>query len=188
MKNYDDSVKVHHNPNWLYIPDHPYRILIIDGSGPGKTNVLLSLIKNQRPDIDIVYLHVKDPFESKYQLFINGRQEVGIKRLKNPKAFIDYSQTIDDIYEKLKEYFQQRKEKCHWIVSKRKKTQWFTLFHITILFKGLNTIRLNGLITLSQHFQTKGSFKKWYWIIYLKFNLNILWSCVKIILKNHFNF
>ena len=75
--------------------------------------MLLSLIKNQRPDIDIVYLHVKDPFKSKYQLLINGRQEVGIKRLKNPKAFIDYSQTIDDIYEKLKEYFQQRKEKCH---------------------------------------------------------------------------
>ena len=136
MKNYDDSVKVHHNPNWLYIPDHPYRILIIDGSGSGKTNVLLSLIKNQRPDIDIVYLHVKDPFESKYQLLINGRQEVGITRLKNPKAFIDYSQTIDNIYEKLKEYIQQRKEKCHWIVSKRKKTQWFVLFHITILFKG----------------------------------------------------
>ena len=39
-----------HNKNWPYIPDHPYRILIIGGSGSGKTNVLLNLIENQ-PDI-----------------------------------------------------------------------------------------------------------------------------------------
>ena len=46
MKNYDQSVKVNLNSNWLYIPDHPYRILIIDGSGSGKT-VLLNVIKYQ---------------------------------------------------------------------------------------------------------------------------------------------
>ena len=32
MKSYDESVKINHNTNWPYIPDHPYRILIIDGS------------------------------------------------------------------------------------------------------------------------------------------------------------
>ena len=52
MKNYDQSVEIKHNPNWSCIPDHPFRILIIGGSGSGKTNVLLNLIKNQRPDID----------------------------------------------------------------------------------------------------------------------------------------
>ena len=67
MKNYDQSVEINHNPNWPDIPDHPHRILIIDGSGSGKTNVLLNLIKNQRPDIDKIFLYVKDPFESKYQ-------------------------------------------------------------------------------------------------------------------------
>ena len=46
-KNYAQSVKICHNPNWPYIPDHPHRILIIGGSGSGKTNVLLNLIKNQ---------------------------------------------------------------------------------------------------------------------------------------------
>ena len=50
--------------NQPYILDHPYRILIIGGSGSEKTNVLLNLIKNQRPDIDKSYLYVKDPFES----------------------------------------------------------------------------------------------------------------------------
>ena len=46
-KNYAQSVEINHNPNWPYIPDHPHRILIIGGSGSGKTNVLLNLIKNQ---------------------------------------------------------------------------------------------------------------------------------------------
>ena len=69
MKNYGKSVEINCNPNWSYIPDHPYRILIIGGSGSGKTNVLLNLIK-QQPDIENIYLYVKDQFESKYQLLI----------------------------------------------------------------------------------------------------------------------
>ena len=44
-----------HNPNWSEIPDPPYRILIIGGSGSGKTNPLCNLI-NQLPDIDKIYL------------------------------------------------------------------------------------------------------------------------------------
>ena len=47
MKNYDQSVKINHNPNWLYTFDHPYRIMITGGSVSGKTNVLLNLIKNK---------------------------------------------------------------------------------------------------------------------------------------------
>ena len=72
IKNYDLSVEINHNLNWPYIPDHPYRILII-GVLVWETCVteliyaLLNLIKHQRPD-----LSVKDPFESKYQLIING--------------------------------------------------------------------------------------------------------------------
>ena len=45
-ENYDESVKINCNLSWPYIPDHPYRILIIGGSGSGKTNVLLNLIKH----------------------------------------------------------------------------------------------------------------------------------------------
>ena len=62
------------------------------------------MIKHQRPDIDEIYLYVKDPFESKYQLLVNGREKVGTENLKNPKAFIDYSQTIDDVYKYLEDY------------------------------------------------------------------------------------
>ena len=72
-------MEINHNPSWPYIPDHSYRILIIGGSGLGKTYVLLNLIKHQQSDIDEIYLEIKDPFESKYQLLINGREKVGIE-------------------------------------------------------------------------------------------------------------
>ena len=58
MINFDDIVnenKTKHNKNWPYIPDHPYKILIIGSSESGKTNALLDLIYNQ-PDIDKIYL------------------------------------------------------------------------------------------------------------------------------------
>ena len=48
---------------------------------------------------------------SKYQLLFNGSKKVGIKKLKNPKAFIDYSQTIDDIYENLEDCNSRKKRK-----------------------------------------------------------------------------
>ena len=62
MKNHDQSVEINHNPNWLYIPDHPHIILITGVSESGNTNVLLNLIKKLRSDIENVYLYVKDPF------------------------------------------------------------------------------------------------------------------------------
>ena len=65
VKNYNQSVRINHNLNWPHIPDHPYRILIVGGSGSEKTNVLWSLTKNQQPDIGQIHLYIKDPFESK---------------------------------------------------------------------------------------------------------------------------
>ena len=90
MINFDDYVnenKTEHNKNWPYIPDHPYRILIIGGSGSGKTNLLLNLIENQ-PDIDKIYLYSKDPYKSKYQYLINKIEGVGINHFNDPKALL----------------------------------------------------------------------------------------------------
>ena len=89
MINFDDYAnenKTKHNQNWSYDPDHPYKILITGGSGPGKTNVLLNLIEYQ-PDIDKIYLYAKDPYEAKYQYLINKRESVGLSHFNDPKAF-----------------------------------------------------------------------------------------------------
>ena len=101
--NYTNENKTKHNKNWPYIPDHPYRILIIGGSGSGKANLLLNLIENQ-PDIDKMYLYTKDPYESKYQHLINKRKNVGINHFNDPKTFIEYSNDMHDVYKNVDEY------------------------------------------------------------------------------------
>ena len=55
-----------HNEKWPYIPDHPQRMLIIGGSGSGKTNTLIILIKEQ-DDIEKIDLYAKDLSEPKYE-------------------------------------------------------------------------------------------------------------------------
>ena len=103
MINFDGYVnenKNEHNKNWPNIPDHPYRILMIGGSGSGKTNVLLNLIENQ-PDIDKIYLNAKDPYEAKYQYLINKREGVGINHFNNPKAYIEHSKDMHDVYKNI---------------------------------------------------------------------------------------
>ena len=80
---YDDIARENikqHNPNWLQNHDHLYRILLIGGSGSGKTNTLLNFISHQ-PDTDQTYLYAKDPFEAKYQMLINKRVMMILKIL-----------------------------------------------------------------------------------------------------------
>ena len=78
-------------------------ILIIGGSGYGKTNALLNLLHNQ-PDIGKIYLYTKDPYESKYQFLINRRESMGLKHFNDPKAFIEYSNDMKDVYKNIDEY------------------------------------------------------------------------------------
>ena len=84
-----------HNLNWPQTPDHPCRILIVGGSGSGKTNALLNLISNQL-DIDKIYFYAKDLCGAKYQLLISKRENTGFKYLNDSKAFIEYSNDMDD--------------------------------------------------------------------------------------------
>ena len=106
MINFDNYVsenKTEHNKNWPYTLDHPYRILIIGGSGSGKTNLLLNLIESQ-PDIDKIHLYAKGPYETKYQYLINIREKVGLKRFSDPKVFFEYSNDMCDVYKNTDEY------------------------------------------------------------------------------------
>ena len=99
-----------HNEIWSYIPDHPYRILIIGASGSGKTNTLLSLIKEQN-DIDKIYLYAKDLTEPKQDFYIKKREDAGIKHLNDSNSFIECSNTMDSVYENIDDNNPNRKAK-----------------------------------------------------------------------------
>ena len=73
-----------HNPNWLQC---------------------------QQPDIDKIYLYAKDPYEAKYQFLINKRGNTGLKHFNDSKAFIEYSNDMDDIYKNIEEYNPNKERK-----------------------------------------------------------------------------
>ena len=92
-----------HNEKWPSLPDHPYRILITGGSG-------LNFI-NEQNDIDKIYLYARDLNEPKYKILIKKRKDAGIKHLNDPNAFIECSNTMDDVYENIHDYNSSRKRK-----------------------------------------------------------------------------
>ena len=113
MINFDEYTsehKIEHNPKWPYIPDHPYRIVIIGGSGSGKTNALLNLINNQS-DIDKIYLYAKDPYEAKYHCLIKKREKVGQNHFDDPKTFIEYSDDMQDVSKNIEDYNPRKNRK-----------------------------------------------------------------------------
>ena len=113
MISFDEAVKENIkelNSNWQQIPDHSYRILIIGGSGARKTNSSFNSVNNQS-DIDKIYLHVEDRYEAKYQFLIKKREDIGKKHLHDLKAFIEYSNNMVDIYEKIEDYDPNKKRK-----------------------------------------------------------------------------
>ena len=107
---YTNENRTEHNSKWPYIPDHPYRILIIGGSGSGKTKALLNLINNQ-PDINKIYLYAKDPYEAKYQYVIKKREKVGLDHYDDPKAFMEYSNDMQDVYKNIEDYNPRKNRK-----------------------------------------------------------------------------
>ena len=113
--------------------DHPYRILIIGGSGSGKTKALLNLINNQ-PDIDKIYLYAKDPYEAKYQYLIKKREKVGLDHFDDPKAFIEYSNDMQDVHKNIDDY------------NPRKKCKVLTVFD-DMVADMINNKKLDSIVT-----------------------------------------
>ena len=107
---YTNENKIELNSKWPYIPDLPYTIFTVGGSVSGKTNALLNLIGNQ-PDIDKIYLYAEDPYEAKYQYLIKKREKVGLNHYDDPKAFMEYSNDMQDVYKNIEEYNPRKKRK-----------------------------------------------------------------------------
>ena len=113
MINFDDygnENKTIHNKNWPYIPDCSYENINNRRLRIWKKKLLLNLIENQ-PDINKIYLYAKDPYESKYQYLINKREGVGINHFNGPKAFIEYSNDMHDIYKNIDDYNPDKENK-----------------------------------------------------------------------------
>ena len=70
----------------------------------------MNLIKNQ-PDIDKIYFYAKDPYEEKYQYLINKREKVGLNHFNDLKAFMEYSNDIQDVYKNIEDYNPIKKRK-----------------------------------------------------------------------------
>ena len=98
MFNLDNITEKDDNKDW------PYRKLIIGPSGSGKSSYLLNLIQKDINIIDKIYLHAKDLEELKYQLLINKREKAGINFNNDPTAFIEHSNSMDDILSNIEDY------------------------------------------------------------------------------------
>ena len=85
--------------------------MIIGPSGSGKTNYLLNSIQKDNNIIDKIYLYAKDLEEPKYKLLIDKRDKAGINFNNDPTAFIEYSNSIDDILSNIEDYNKKIKRK-----------------------------------------------------------------------------
>ena len=91
-------------------PDKPYCILIIRGSEPGKTNSLFNLI-NQQSNIDQICSYAKGPYEAKNKFSIDKQESKGFNHFNDSRAFIEYSNNMDDIYENTEEHNPKKERK-----------------------------------------------------------------------------
>ena len=105
MFNLDNITEKNENKTW------PYKKLIIGPSGSGKTNYFLNSIQKDNNIIDKIYLYAKDLEEPKYKFLINKREQAGIKNMNDPTAFIEYSSTMDGIFDQIEDYKKKGKSK-----------------------------------------------------------------------------
>ena len=99
MFNLDSITSKNDNKIW------PYKMLITGSSESGKNNALLNLIQKDNDNfIDKIYLYANDLDEPKHQVLIKKRENAGIKNLNDPNAFIEYSNTMDDVYNNIDDY------------------------------------------------------------------------------------
>ena len=68
-------------------------------------------VTNHESDITKLSLHAEDRYEAKCQLLINKIESTGLKYLNDSKAFIEYSNDMDDIYKNNNEYNPNKKQK-----------------------------------------------------------------------------
>ena len=109
---------IERNEKWPFIPDHPYRILIIGGSGSETTNTLLNLIKGQ-DDVDKIYLYAKDLGELKYEFLIKKHEDVGTNHFDDPNAFLECWNRMDDVHQNIDDCNLSRQRKIRIVFDNK---------------------------------------------------------------------
>ena len=105
MFDLDNLTEKDNNKDW------PYRKLIIGPSGSGKNNRLLNSIQKDNNIVDKIYLYVKNLEEPKYKLLTEKKEKAGINFNNDPTAFIEYSNSMDDILSNIEDYDKKKEEK-----------------------------------------------------------------------------
>ena len=169
-----------HNSRWSYISDHQHRIWITGSSGSAKTNALLKLINNQ-PDIFKIYLYAEDPYEAKYQFLINKRESTGLNHFNDPKAFIEYSNDMQDVYKNIDEYNTDKERKILIVFD--------DMIADMISNKQLNSIVTDLFIRgrklyISLVFITQSYFKVLLTFLSWKFHMRTSTNCAKSFLRH----
>ena len=146
-----DSIVSNKNTSSSEDNNWPFRMLIIGPSGSGKTDILLHLINNLNP-IDKIYLYAKDIQEPKYEYFINKTEQVGIKNLNDPHAFIEYSDDMNDVLDDINDYNKNRDKKVLIVFDdiikelfyRARKINVSIVFITQSYFRALKDARLNS--------------------------------------------
>ena len=71
---------------------------------------------NHEPGIDKFFLYAKGPYKAKYPLLFNKRKSTGLTSLNDSKAFIEYSNNVDDIYKDIEDYNPNKKRKILYLM------------------------------------------------------------------------
>ena len=74
-------------------------------------NNCITKFNRKQPGIDKIYLYAKNPYECKYQYFINKRDGAGINHFRDPNAFIEYSNDMCNVYKNINHYNPDKENK-----------------------------------------------------------------------------
>ena len=168
----------------------------------------MNLIENQ-PDIDKIYLYAKDPYEAKYQSLIKIREKVGIGHHNDPRAYIEYSNDMRDVYKNINYYNPDKENKilivfddmiADMIHNKKldsivtelfirgKKLNVSFVFITQSYFKVLKDVRLNTTHFFLAKIPKKENFNKLQQIIHQILALKISLIFTENALVNHIRF
>ena len=154
-------------------------------------------------------MYAKDPYEDKYQFLIKKRESIGLKYFNNPKAFIEYSNDMHDVYKNINHYNPDKENKILIVLDdmiadminnkklnsvvtelfiRGRKLNISLVFITQSYFKVPKNVRLNTTHFFIMKIPIKKSFSKSQQTTHLLLALKISLKFTENALKNHIHF